>query len=108
MRQLLALKKRPTAVVCYNDLIATGVISEIGQQGLIPGKDIAVVGSDGVANTAFSNPPLTIVALHSHQVGELASQTLLRRVKDPDAPAVKYLLKPELVIRESCGSKLKI
>lgn len=107
MGQLLALKKRPTAVVCYNDLIAIGVISEIGQQGLIPGKDIAVVGSDGVANTAFSNPPLTTVALHSHQVGELASQTLLRRVKDPDAPAVKHLLKPELIIRESCGYKLK-
>ncbi len=105
MKQLLQLSDRPTAVVCYNDLIATGVLSEIGEQGLIAGKDIAVVGSDGVANTAFTNPPLTTVALQSHKVGELASQILLNRLKDPAAPFTHTLLKPELIIRKSCGSK---
>jgi LacI family transcriptional regulator len=108
MRTLLALGKKPTAVVCYNDLIATGALSEIGEQGLIAGKDIAVVGSDGVATTAFCNPPLTTVALHSHRVGEMASQILLNRLKEPDAPVVKRLLKPELIIRKSCGAEYQV
>ncbi|TCL02109.1 LacI family transcriptional regulator [Sodalis ligni] len=107
IRRLLALKKRPTAVVCYNDLIAIGVLNEIGEQGLTAGRDIAVVGSDGVAMAGFCNPPLTTVALHSHKVGELASQILLERVKNPDAPVVKQLLKPELIVRKSCGADIQ-
>jgi LacI family transcriptional regulator len=105
MSQLLNQPQRPTAVICYNDLIATGALSELGNRRLRAGEDIAIIGSDGVAASAYCNPPLTTLALQPEQLGEVASEMLLARLKTPDAPAMKYLLKPKLIIRDTCGAK---
>lgn len=104
MHTLLNLSHKPSAVVCYNDLVATGVLNEIYASGLTAGKDIAVVGSDDVATSCYCNPPLTTVALHSKKIGELASQLLLKRLKQPEAPPMRELLAPQLIIRQSCGA----
>lgn len=105
MGRLLDQAHRPTGVVCYNDLIATGALSELGNRGLQAGVDIALIGSDGVAASAYCNPPLTTLALEPERLGEIASEMLLARLKDPDAPPMKYLLKPTLIIRDTCGAK---
>ncbi|MEJ5903229.1 substrate-binding domain-containing protein [Pseudomonas kermanshahensis] len=103
MSRLLDMDRRPTGVVCYNDLIATGALSELGNRGLKAGEDIALIGSDGVASSAYCNPPLTTVALEPERIGEVASEMLMKRLKNPDAPAMKFLLKPKLIVRKSCG-----
>ncbi|WAH61121.1 LacI family transcriptional regulator [Pseudomonas silvicola] len=105
MSQLLDLPQRPTAVVCYNDVIATGALNEMGNRGLKAGTDIAIMGSDGVAASAYCNPPLSTLALEPEHLGEVASEMLLARLKNPDAPPMKYLLKPRLIVRETCGGK---
>jgi LacI family transcriptional regulator len=68
------------------------------------GVDIALIGSDNVAASAYCNPPLTTLALDPEHLGEVASE-LLARLKSPDAPPMKFLLKPKLIVRETCGSK---
>ncbi|MFK3817731.1 LacI family DNA-binding transcriptional regulator [Pseudomonas sp. NPDC089407] len=105
MSRLLDMERRPTGVVCYNDLIATGALSELGNRGLKAGEDIALIGSDGVASSAYCNPPLTTVALEPERLGEVASEMLMKRLKNPDAPAMKYLLRPRLIVRDSCGAR---
>ncbi|MDH4552740.1 hypothetical protein E8E68_22880 [Pseudomonas sp. BN607] len=85
MSRLLDMERRPTGVVCYNDLNATGAISELGNRGLKAGEDIALIGSDGVASSAYCNPPLTTVALEPERLGEVASEMLMKRLKNPDA-----------------------
>lgn len=107
MARLLDLRDRPTAVVCYNDLIATGALSELGHRGLRAGKDIALIGSDGTAASAYCNPPLTTLGLEPERLGVVASEMLMARLKNPDLPPMKHLLKPTLIIRESCGASLK-
>ncbi len=104
MAQLLDLPGKPTAVVCYNDLIATGALSELNARGLRPGRDIALIGSDGVASSAYLSPPLTTLTLEPERLGEIASEILLKRLKTPDAPSMKHLLRPSLIVRESCGA----
>lgn len=104
MHELLSLTRKPTAIVCYNDLVAIGVLNEIHTHGLQAGRDIAVVGSDGVIAAAYCSPPLTTVALHSEKIGELASQTLLKRLQQPDHPPIQHLVQPQLIIRQSCGA----
>ncbi|MGE8047096.1 LacI family DNA-binding transcriptional regulator [Pseudomonas monteilii] len=106
MTKLLDLEAPPTAAVCYNDLIAIGALNEIGRRGLRPGEDFAIVGSDGIASTAYCNPPLTTVALNPELLGEKASEMLLKRLRNPDVPFMKYLMKPRLIVRESCGATL--
>lgn len=106
MGRLLDQPRRPTGVICYNDLIATGALSELGNRGLKAGDDAAIVGSDGVASSAFCSPPLTTSALEPEHLSEVASEMLLARLKDPTAPPMKYLLKPKLIVRDSCGANL--
>jgi LacI family transcriptional regulator len=105
MARLLDQQHRPTGVICYNDLIATGALSELGDRGLRAGEDVAIIGSDGVAASAYCNPPLTTLALEPEHLGEVASEMLLARLKNPDAPPMKYLLEPKLIVRDSCGAK---
>ena len=44
---LLSLPQKPTAVVCWNDLVAIGMMNGIARAGLVPGVDISVTGYDG-------------------------------------------------------------
>ena len=43
---LLSLPQKPTAAVCWNDLVAIGLMNGIARAGLTPGKDISVTGYD--------------------------------------------------------------
>jgi LacI family transcriptional regulator len=106
MSRLLDQQRRPTGVICYNDLIATGALSELNNRGLRAGRDIAIIGSDGVAASAYCSPPLTTLALEPEHLGEVASEMLLARLKNPDAPPMRFLLKPKLIVRDTCGAKL--
>jgi len=103
IRKLLALKKPPTGAVCFNDVIAFGVMLGLRQQGLEPGRDFAVVGYDDLQEAALWTPALTTVAVQSTQIGEAAAQLLLDRLENVDAPRREVVLQPSLVVRESSG-----
>ncbi|WP_280174657.1 substrate-binding domain-containing protein [Escherichia coli] len=52
MQQLLDMPSRPTAVICYNDLMAFGAESGLGERGLLAGEDISLIGNEGVEDCA--------------------------------------------------------
>ena len=85
VRQMLAMERRPTAAVCYNDVVAFGAMSELGEQGLTVGRDFALTGFDGVIACAHTNPPLTTVDVRPGALGAMAADTLLERLADPRA-----------------------
>ena len=95
----------PTAVLCYNDLCALGVMVGLVDRGLTPGRDVAVVGFDDIPEGAMHRPALTTVAVEPRRIGEEAANLLLRRVKAPDAAPETIILPPKLVVRESCGER---
>jgi LacI family transcriptional regulator len=97
----LTLRKPPTAAVCYNDIVAFGALSALGERGLIAGRDFAVIGFDGVAATQYSNPPLTTMDVQPAKLGEAAAEILLRRISRPNSRAARHLAVPRLVVRES-------
>jgi len=103
IKGLLAQKKPPTGAVCFNDVIAFGVMLGLRQQGLEPGRDFAVVGYDDLQEAALWTPALTTVAVQSTQIGEAAAQLLLDRLESVDAPRREVVLQPSLVVRESSG-----
>jgi LacI family transcriptional regulator len=104
VRSIFDMRPRPTAVVCYNDQVAFGVLHELDRMGKRAGKALAVVGCDNVVAAEHTNPPLTTLAAGAEKLGAIASQTLLARL-DPDASEgetpLQYFAVPELVIRES-------
>lgn len=96
---LLTLDDRPTAVVCYNDRVAFGVLHELDNKGLRAGRDLAVMGFDDISEAVHTNPPLTTMAVNPQLQGELASKLLLQRLGNLFAPPSKHIIQPELVVR---------
>ena len=101
--KVLALPDRPTAAVCYNDVVAFGAMGALGEQGLTAGRDFAIIGFDGVADAAHSNPPLTTISVEPGHLGEAAAALVLQRLQRPSDSPLHYIAKPTLVVRQSSG-----
>jgi LacI family transcriptional regulator len=83
--------------------VAFGTLGELGEHGLVVGRDFAITGFDGVAATAHSNPPLTTIDVRPGEQGAVAADMLLKRLADPAAPPRRHILEPRLVVRQSSG-----
>ena len=108
MEKLLALPDRPTAVFACNDLMALGAWDVVEAAGLQVGKDIALVGFDDIAE-AFTPPySLTTIRQDYRTISVEAAQMLIERIQKPEGWKPRQLLVPaELVVRQSCGSRVK-
>lgn len=100
---LLARPESPTAILCYNDIVAFGVMLGLQRMGRRPGQDVAVIGFDDIAEASLWRPALTTIAISPRRIGEEAAQLLLQRVERPDGPARRVIVPPRLVIRDTCG-----
>ncbi|MBN9008659.1 MAG: substrate-binding domain-containing protein, partial [Rhizobiales bacterium] len=96
---------RPTAVLCYNDICAFGVMLGLADRGLTPGRDMAVIGFDNLAEAALYRPALTTVAVGGRLIGQEAANLLLRRIKAPDGAPEMIVMPPKLIVRSSCGAR---
>lgn len=77
---------RPDALVCANDYLALHVINALKRMGLsIPG-DIMVSGFDGIPQSEVVEPSLTTVQIPSIDIGRMAADLLLGRLKNPENP----------------------
>lgn len=101
---LLALADRPTAVLCYNDLAAIGLLAAAARVGLrVPGE-LSVVGFDNIPLSAYATPPLTTVEQPTGALGRAAVESYLRALVG--APVADVVLRGCLIVRESarpCG-----
>jgi LacI family transcriptional regulator len=99
---------RPTAITCYNDLVALGVCRALAEVGLeVPG-DVSVVGYDDLPLLEYVTPRLTSVRVPKREVGRRAAEILHREISTsaPRAPQ-KIYLETELVIRQSTAPPQK-
>jgi DNA-binding LacI/PurR family transcriptional regulator len=106
--QFLAHGDRPTAAVCWNDLVAIGLMNGFARAGLTAGVDISVTGYDDLEEAAIAMPALTTVWNGQREVGRRAAQALLERLDDRSAHAGRQeLIKPELHVRRSTGKPVE-
>jgi DNA-binding LacI/PurR family transcriptional regulator len=100
---LLALPKRPTAVICSNDMTAFGVMRKSYEVGVAIPRDLSVVGFDDIRFARFILPPLTTVQMSQAELARLAFAALLAEIrrKDPLPEGTEYGLKTKLVVRAS-------
>jgi LacI family transcriptional regulator len=106
MSGALALADGPTAVVCYNDVVAIGAMLAAAKRGLVVGRDIAIVGFDDTSEARHVSPALTTVAVDAVGLGERAAAMLLAGITD-NTPPTTYVGPADLVIRESCGAHFR-
>ncbi|MGL4634404.1 MAG: LacI family DNA-binding transcriptional regulator [Beijerinckiaceae bacterium] len=98
---LMAQRDAPTAIVCFNDSVAFGVLHGLQRSGLEAGRDVSVVGCDDVGDAALWVPPLTTVHNQHIEMGRLAAEMLMRRIADPGQKPRRITLEPRLVLRST-------
>jgi DNA-binding LacI/PurR family transcriptional regulator len=106
---LLDSGKRPTAIVCVNDFMATGVIRGLSDRGVRVPEDISVTGFDNVSLAEYTDPPLTTVEIPCEQIGRLAVQRLLQHdARGRTAAAARdTIMTPALIVRGSTAKARK-
>jgi len=99
-KSLLAKHRPFTALFAFNDISAIGAIRALLDSGMkVPG-DVSVMGFDDIQNAAFQNPRLTTIRQPLRRMGELAAETLLKRIRNTECHKV-IAVEPELIVRES-------
>jgi len=100
MAQLLKLREPPTAVLCGNDEMAFGAISELRRSGFSVPEDLSVVGFDDQNMAAFYNPPLTTVHIPRRELGRRAALELMELLEGRSV-AHEVVLPTRLIVRDS-------
>jgi len=102
-KELLKSGKRFTALFAFNDISAIGAIHAFREAGLRVPEDVSVVGFDDIVSAAYQNPGLTTVRQPLREMGRIAAETVLRRIKRPgsDLHNAETTVEPELMIRET-------
>jgi DNA-binding LacI/PurR family transcriptional regulator len=105
---LLGLDEPPTAVFCYNDMTAIGLLRAAREAGLAVPQDLAVVGFDDISLASYVCPPLTTIAQPKAEMGQQSMQMILGLIEAEDLAATSLtniVLKGQLLVRESSGEK---
>lgn len=107
-RALLRLDPHPTAVFCFNDLMAIGALRELQGAGVAIPAEMAIAGFDNIPFAALTNPPLTTFDQPKQQIGAAAASLLLEQLsQDGAAQPQQRILCGALRVRESTmGSPL--
>jgi LacI family transcriptional regulator len=104
MGRLLDLPQAPRAVVVANNLMTLGAIQQVEERQVRIPDDLALVGFDDMPWAGFLRPPLTTVAQAAEELGKIAAQLLIERIKDPQRAIRQVVLPTRLVVRASCGA----
>jgi LacI family transcriptional regulator len=101
--ELLALPEPPTALVCFNDKTAIGVMAAAAERGLRVPQDISVAGFDDIDIAQAASPMLTTVRQPLAEMGRMAVSLLIRLIDRQPVEALHVELATELVVRASTG-----
>ncbi len=108
LQAILALDPRPTAVFCYNDMTAIGLIHAAQQAGLSIPQDMAVVGFDDILFASYLYPPLTTVAQPKVEMGQRAMHMMLSLItakEESEEDLANIVVQGKLIVRASSGGR---
>ena len=101
--ELLDLPQRPTAIICFNDKVAVGVLQAAADRNLSVPGDVSVIGFDDIDVSRSTTPKLTTVRQPLQEMGRMAVTALMRVLDGHQAEALHIELATELIVRSSTG-----
>jgi DNA-binding LacI/PurR family transcriptional regulator len=101
---LLDVTPSLTALFIENNMMTLGALNAIHDRGMRVPDEIAIVGFDDMPWYKSLNPPLTVIAQQTHEIGVVAASRLLERIDQPTLPARADVLPTSLVVRASSGA----
>lgn len=107
-RQLLKISRRPTAIICFNDMQAIGAMQTLQQAKLRIPEDISVTGFDDIPLAEFLYPALTTYCQPSWDLGQMAARVALHllgeNVNEPLVSESLIRLRGRLMVRRSTAA----
>ncbi|MCA8879569.1 MAG: LacI family DNA-binding transcriptional regulator [Rhodobacteraceae bacterium] len=101
---LLHHSARPSAVICFNDIMAAGLANGMTDLGVRVGQDFSIVGFDDLAEAELVRPRLTSIATFPGEIGANAARLLLSRLQTPGRADQRIVSLTRLVVRQSTGA----
>ena len=98
-QQLVRKYPDATAVICYSDLMAYGVLQQLRAFGFRVPQDISVVGIENNITSNFTNPPLTSLSFDRNEFARAIVECLLGEIEGGQLS--RRLVKMQLCVRES-------
>ena len=99
-QKALALPNKPTALLCYNEVVALGARAYSQKCSRQPESGIGLISFAETPETA--DPRLNNVVFSPRLLGSKAAQLLHNRLSGLDTGPQAILLPPELLVRQTC------
>ena len=94
----------PTAVFCYNDLVAIGLINALTELKIDVPNSVSIVGFDNIDFSEYVKIPLTTIQMPAYEIGKVAATLLIKQITEPSAVLnEKIILEHKLIERNSCA-----
>ncbi len=105
MRELMALADPPTAVVCFNDLVAIGALNAAVALGLQVPRDVSLTGWDDLPMASWDICRLTTVRQSMNEMARAAARLIVERVEGRSGADPRHVrFTPEIVLRATLGA----
>ncbi|HEV7167978.1 MAG TPA: LacI family DNA-binding transcriptional regulator [Micrococcaceae bacterium] len=92
-----------TAVFCYNDLMAIGLMQELQLAGVRIPDELSILGFDNIFGSDFTTPPLSTIKSPLRASGATALRRILDELDSTDVRDAAGEIATELVLRGSTG-----
>lgn len=92
---------KPDGIVCSNDGTAMLLMRTLSDLGIKVPEQILVAGFDNLSYLSDMKVHLTSVMQPVQAMGQIAVQTLLQRIEEPDTPIKTIRLSGKLIIRKT-------
>lgn len=107
MREFLKSGVPIEAVFAGNNVIAIGVVRAVQELGMRIPEDIALAAFDDFDLASALSPFLTVAKQPAYTMGMLAVEVLLQRIRGENIKERReIILRPEIIIRRSCGCSI--
>lgn len=102
-QELMNLIDMPSAIFCYNDFIAIGVIQALQQAGIQVPDQCSVAGFDNISLTQYVQPSLTTFDQPKYYLGTVAANMMLKLLSNDlqGLPTEMIVLRGKLIVRHS-------
>jgi DNA-binding LacI/PurR family transcriptional regulator len=101
---LLADHPELTALFIENNMMSLGALTALHDQRIGIPYPLSIVGFDDLPWYSVLNPPLTVIAQATGEIGSRAASLLLERIERPAIPARTDVLPTTLIVRGSSAA----
>ena len=101
--QLMTGPKRPSVVMCGNDVLAVGALQRAQEMGIAVPAEVSITGFDGIELARVVTPRLTTVCVPHSEMGRRAADELVRMVESGEAGR-SYELSSEIKVEKSISA----